>query len=527
MCLGQSPRKRLLARSSCHELRVPSSPQISINQLKNKAPTVKAQTSSSRLEAPRHASDSANMRPVTHYLAFVISALSVSESSATSCTSDLSGSYLNAIAAYPNLKQQIELVSKQQVAQWYTDRVSDVAALAKSVVLPKCSDESQDSSPPTIVVYGLPQKDCAHGYSTSGSNADTEDYRVFLRQLADAAGDQQVVYILEPDAIGLLADQGCGNDKGYAANLGVALDILSQNANAEIYLDIGYWTLSNDEQAAAVAKIVTAVDPQGKSKGIALNTSNYRSNTEMAATCERFVKASGKDYKCILDTSRNFVSPPSNEWCNADWAGIGELPTTNTGSSYVSRYVWVKPPGESDGECSSQTDQALRGPSAGNFFPDHFVQLWDNGVFVQKLGKAAINAAANTTSNSTASQTDATTQTAQQDATQTIEITSLAALEVADDEALGQVHPTVDAGDSWSSDDEEYATTAPTMPTTPTPTTSSPVVVEVEPPHTMVVVDVVSNQYSVDDSDGADFTSADDDSIVETVERIRKHKACE
>jgi hypothetical protein len=89
------------------------------------------------------------------------------------------------------------------------------------------------------------------------------------------------------------------------------------------------------------------------------------------------------------------------------------------------------------------------------------------------------------------------------------------------------VHPTVDAGDSWSSDDEEYATTAPTMPTTPTPTTSSPVVVEVEPPHTMVVVDVVSNQYSVDDSDGADFTSADDDSIVETVERIRKHKACE
>ncbi|KAL4116496.1 hypothetical protein PRIC2_011949 [Phytophthora ramorum] len=127
------------------------------------------------------------MRPVSRYLALLLAALSVSTSSAGSdaCQSGLVGSYASAVVAYPNLKDQIELVAKQQVAQWYTDRVSDSAALAKSIVLPKCNAESQDSSPPTIVVYGLPQKDCAHGFSSAGSNADTNAYRAFLQQLVD------------------------------------------------------------------------------------------------------------------------------------------------------------------------------------------------------------------------------------------------------------------------------------------------------------------------------------------------------
>ncbi|KAL4145067.1 hypothetical protein PRNP1_012741 [Phytophthora ramorum] len=477
------------------------------------------------------------MRPASRYLALLLAALSVSTSSAGSdaCQSGLVGSYASAVVAYPNLKDQIELVAKQQVAQWYTDRVSDAAALAKSIVLPKCNAESQDSSPPTIVVYGLPQKDCAHGFSSAGSNADTNAYRAFLQQLVDSVGDRQVVYILEPDAIGLLADEGsCGHAKGYAENLGVAMDILSQNANAEIYLDVGYWTLSTDEQAAAVAKVVNAVDPDRRCKGISLNTSNYRSNAEMAATCERFVKASGKNYKCIVDTSRNMVDPTSTEWCNSNWAGIGELPTTNTGSNYVSRYVWVKPPGESDGQCTGEADQALRGPNAGDFFPDHFVQLWDNGVFVKKLGMAPINAAANTTTNSTAAPTPTPTPTSTPSATkvvtQNIEITSLAALDLPDD-TFGQVH----AGDDWSSSYEDTPSTAtpttmaPTTmaPTTPRPTSASPKDVEVEPPHTMVVVDVTSDEYSIVDSGDADFTSEVEDAGVDSVNRIREHKACE
>ncbi|KAG3179668.1 hypothetical protein PC128_g15835 [Phytophthora cactorum] len=453
------------------------------------------------------------MRSASHYVALLLTALSVSSSSAYSsdaCQSLLTGSYPGAVAAYPKLKDQIELVAKQQVAQWYTDRVADVSTLAKSVVLPKCDVES--ASPPTVIVYGLPQKDCAHGFSTGGSNANTNDYRVFLQQLAASAGDRQIVYILEPDAVGLLADNGCGNDKGYAANLGVAMDILSQNGNAELYLDVGYWTLSNDEQAAAVAQIVNAVDPDSRCKGISLNTSNYRSNAEMIATCERFVKASGRDYKCIVDTSRNFVSG-SSEWCNSEWAGIGEFPTSHTGSSVVSRYIWAKPPGESDGECTGQSNEALRGPSAGTFFPDHFVKLWDNGVFVQKLGMAPINAANNSTVATpapTSVQPSATPSSTSTD--QVAQDIDLSELDVNDD-TLGLVH----AGDEWEDSDEDLVSKTAT---TPKPTMSTPVLVEAEPPHPMVVVDVVPDDEYADE--GSDFTSVKEDNT----ESIRKRKAC-
>ncbi|ETP39073.1 hypothetical protein F442_13460 [Phytophthora nicotianae P10297] len=457
------------------------------------------------------------MRPVSRYVALLFTALSVSRSSAYSsdaCQSILTGSYPGAVSAYPNLKDQIELVAQQQVAQWYTDRVSDVSSLAKSVVLPKCVE---NASTPTVIVYGLPQKDCAHGYSTAGSNANTNDYRAFLQQLADSAGDREIVYILEPDAIGLLANNGCGNDKGYAANLGVAMDILSQNTNAELYLDVGYWTLANDEQAAAVAKIVNAVDPDSRCKGISLNTSNYRSNAEMVATCERFVKATGRNYKCIVDTSRNYVTG-SSEWCNSEWAGIGEFPTSNTGSSVVSRYIWAKPPGESDGECSGQSNEALRGPSAGTFFPDHFVKLWDNGVFVQKLRMSPINAA-NTTNNSTVPTPAPTTvqPSAVPTATPSIDqvvqdITSLTVFDV-DGDVVGQVN----AGDEWEGGEDNQVTTTPA---TPKPTMSTPVLVEVEPPHTMVVVDVVPDDEHADSD--SDFTS-----VEEITESTIKHKACQ
>lgn len=469
------------------------------------------------------------MLPVTRYFALLLSAVAISNTNAgaPSCRSTLGGTYDGAVSAYPNLKDKIELVAKQSIAQWYTDRIADTASLAASVVLPVCDSTSQATSLPTVVIYGLPQKDCAHGFSSSGSNTDASTYRAFLQQLVDAAGSQQVVYILEPDAIGLLADEGCGTKNGYADNLGVALEVLSQNPNAEIYLDVGYWTLSSDEQAAAVAKIVTSVDPNCKSKGISLNTSNYRSNAEMEASCERFVRASGKDYKCIVDTSRNLVTPASNEWCNAKWAGIGELPTTNTGLNYVSRFVWVKRPGESDGECTGQSSDALQGPSAGSFFPDHFVQLWDSGVFVQKLGMDTINAAANTSSNSTAQASSTTAPITESPSTTalTSQTTTTATVQLDADIGFSTLSALdVDAGDSWP-DDNAGVKAADAISTTTAPPIQ---IVEVTQAPPAVVIDVDPTEYTVDDAGvTTDYTTVKYDTTVDSTASIRKHKACE
>ena len=60
----------------------------------------------------------------------------------------------------------------------------------------------------------------------------------------------------------------------------------------------------------------------------------------------------------VIDTSRNGQgpwNPPAypdpQDWCNPPDRGLGNTPTLTTGSTLVDAYLWVKIPGESDGEC--------------------------------------------------------------------------------------------------------------------------------------------------------------------------------
>lgn len=76
----------------------------------------------------------------------------------------------------------------------------------------------------------------------------------------------------------------------------------------------------------------------------------------------------------VIDTSRNGAGPnpmtaytaaPYNQpaanvdalaggnWCNPPGAGLGALPTTNTGVPLVDAFLWVKTPGQSDGACNA------------------------------------------------------------------------------------------------------------------------------------------------------------------------------
>jgi endoglucanase len=85
----------------------------------------------------------------------------------------------------------------------------------------------------------------------------------------------------------------------------------------------------------------------------------------------------------VIDTSRNgqgpnsmstFANPPFNQpaavvstlqsgnWCNPPGSGVGLRPAAKTGTPLLDAYVWVKIPGESDGQCD-----AAGGPRAWDF----------------------------------------------------------------------------------------------------------------------------------------------------------------
>ena len=95
----------------------------------------------------------------------------------------------------------------------------------------------------------------------------------------------------------------------------------------------------------------------------------------------------------IIDTSRNGVGPwtpelpegvegDAQDWCNPPDRGLGLRPTTMTSNSLIDAYVWIKIPGESDGECNrwepaGEPDPVrdMFDPAAGQWFPEMALEL--------------------------------------------------------------------------------------------------------------------------------------------------------
>jgi endoglucanase len=95
----------------------------------------------------------------------------------------------------------------------------------------------------------------------------------------------------------------------------------------------------------------------------------------------------------VVDTSRNGIGPwqppagvypDPQDWCNPPGRGLGLRPTAATGSDLLDAYLWVKTPGESDGECTRGLGPAgttvdpewdLIDPRAGAWFAEQALEL--------------------------------------------------------------------------------------------------------------------------------------------------------
>jgi cellulose 1,4-beta-cellobiosidase len=112
------------------------------------------------------------------------------------------------------------------------------------------------------------------------------------------------------------------------------------------------------------------------------------------------------DLNTYVNQSRLDRRPHRGGWCNQNGAGIGARPTANTGITGVDAFVWVKPPGESDGVseagiidpddpakgfdamCDPNAQNRYNGqfgtnampgaPHAGRWFPAQFAMLVQN-----------------------------------------------------------------------------------------------------------------------------------------------------
>ncbi|PKP92445.1 MAG: cellulase, partial [Alphaproteobacteria bacterium HGW-Alphaproteobacteria-16] len=218
------------------------------------------------------------------------------------------------------------------------------------------------------------------------------------------------------------------------AQLRDAVDILSALPNARVYLDgTGSSWLAPGEIASRLIRANVA-----KTAGYFLNVSNFESDRRVVpyarwisdcialieqgrlkaedcpsqyrpasfADTETWVRTDrayevlfrragvrrdpARQKHAVIDSSRNgqgsWQAPEGKYrdaeiWCNPPGRGLGRRPTFDTGSPYVDAFLWIKVPGESDGEClrgtSGPADPArgMVAPRAGQWFPEQAREL--------------------------------------------------------------------------------------------------------------------------------------------------------
>lgn len=114
----------------------------------------------------------------------------------------------------------------------------------------------------------------------------------------------------------------------------------------------------------------------------------YASNVDSAANPPT---SSDQLAHFVVDTSRNgqgpwttsTAYPDKQDWCNPPGRGLGLRPTADTGALLADAFLWIKTPGQSDGQCNrgiagSTTDPEWGGivdPAAGQWFPRQALQL--------------------------------------------------------------------------------------------------------------------------------------------------------
>lgn len=214
----------------------------------------------------------------------------------------------------------------------------------------------QRGQTPIFVLYAIPHRDCG-GYAAGGL-PDPAPYRRWVDQIREGIAGRRAVVIIEPDAIGMDCLTAAERTQRVAM-LRYALQSLSEDPDIWAYIHAG----SSGLDPAAFASILEQVGIQ-YARGFAVNVAGTdTTQNEIAygkALLAQLSAAGVPDKHFVVDTSRNGLGRAMPEtlgtaprWCNPPGRALGTRPTPLTGDPDVDAFLWIKPPGESDGPCHS------------------------------------------------------------------------------------------------------------------------------------------------------------------------------
>ena len=194
-----------------------------------------------------------------------------------------------------------------------------------------------------MVMAGVPGRGCR---DVANQDEAREVYRsrvaTAVEPLADF--DVEVWYIFEPGAVSSLGE--CVDADFTVEMLNMGIQIMA-DAGIHLYVDAGT-VLSPSAEVMAQRLALLDLD---RVAGIAIGTSGFHPEDVERERGDQILELLGQDHLTyVLDTSRNGANnPPPPEVCNPEGQAIGKAPRIMDQGN-LKAYVWVKRPGESDGD---------------------------------------------------------------------------------------------------------------------------------------------------------------------------------
>lgn len=332
----------------------------------------------------------------------------------------------SSIRVAPARAAQLQKLESMPTAIWL-DSIAAVGGVART--LDDAVARQKRTGKPVVtvlVVYDLPERDCSASASSGelavAAGGEARYANEFIEPLAAqlrAHPSQRVVIVVEPDSLANIATNTnvpkcAAADSVYRRSIALAVRRLSM-PNVWLYLDAAHaawlgWARNRAKIAQIYRDVLAQAGGADKIRGFATNVSNYDTlrggdiaRLEPSDPCpdeltyvEKLsaslteVGIAGKGF--LIDTSRNGragIKSKSGSWCNVAGAGLGERPQASPVPG-VDAYLWIKPPGDSDGasdpsapgydaNCGAGSADSLPGaPRAGQWFNAQLLQLVDN-----------------------------------------------------------------------------------------------------------------------------------------------------
>ncbi|MEV6282339.1 glycoside hydrolase family 6 protein [Kribbella sp. NPDC051770] len=263
--------------------------------------------------------------------------------------------WVRANPSHPDAAAIRTRIAEQAGGRWFGNWSGDIRAAVSSYTT---AADAVDKLP-ILVAYNIPGRDC--GSHSGGGAGSPAAYRTWISAFAAGIGNRPAVVVIEPDALAQLDCVPAAEKKTRTDLLKYAVNELAAKApNTWAYMDGGNATWIDAAEMARRLKLVEV----GKIRGFALNTSNYYTNDQSVAKGNAIRGALGGTAQFVIDSSRN-GNGSNGEWCNPAGRRLGE--TSRNGnhlSATLDLLVWLKVPGDSDGDCGTG-----RGIPAGTFSP--------------------------------------------------------------------------------------------------------------------------------------------------------------